>query len=97
MDANIQTPQQVTILQKLSLVEEALLTQDPRMRDHLKEIHKLLIGYEELTHLLTDEQIAVIMGAQQIQTNTSLIAATTGKKAATGVAKKAAKLGMGDL
>ena len=86
-----------TLQQKLSLLEESLLSQDPRIKEHLGEIHKLMIGYEELVHLLTDEEIGKIMLAQQGVTNTTLVAATTGSKGKATASKKAGKLTMGDL
>lgn len=92
-----QTPQQSAILQRLGLLEEALLAQDPEMPRHLGEIHRLLITHEELTHLLSDEQIAIVMSAQQIQTNTTLVASVTGTAGKKAAAKKAAGLTLGDL
>ena len=99
-DGDVQTtqsPQYVQIMQRLGTLEEALLAQDPKMRDHLKEIHRLMIGHEELVHLLKPAEIAKIMTAQQQITNTTLVAATTGtgKKAAS--TKKATGLGLDDL
>ena len=49
----------------LSLLEEALLSGDPRMKDHLKESHRLLISHDELAHLLTIEEISKLMAASQ--------------------------------
>lgn len=93
----ISTPQYEQLMQRLGFLEEALTTQDPQMKNHLKEIHKMLIQYEELVHLLKDEEIAKIMAGQQVITNTTLVAAVTAKSAKTAVAKKAAQLSMGDL
>ena len=92
-----QSPQQVAIMQRLGFLQDALLSQDPQLKGHLAEIHKLLITNEELVHLLSDEDIAKVMGAQQLVTNTTLIAATTGKKATTSVLKKVSQLTLGDL
>lgn len=50
---------------KLKALEDALLSADPKMPQHLKEIHKYLIQFEELAHLLTEEQMAVIVDGQQ--------------------------------
>lgn len=81
--------------QRLGYLQESLEQQDPQIKNHLKEIHKLLIGHEELVHLLSDEEIAKIMSAQQTVTNTTLVADVTKKK--TSTAKKAAAISLGDL
>ena len=96
-ETNKSTPQLDQVNQRVAYLQEALLAQDPRMRDHLKEIHKLLITHEELVHLLKDEDIAKIMEAQQVVTNTTLAAATTGTKGKAAASKKAAQLSLGDL
>lgn len=75
------SPQQVQILQRLDALETALTQQDPAIKTHMAEIHKLLIQYEELVHFLTIEQIGVIMAQQQKLTNTSLVQAVVSKKA----------------
>ena len=91
------SPQHELLLQKLSLLEEALLSGDARMKDHLKESHRLLISHDELAHLLTIEEISKLMAAQQKHTDTILVGSTTGKSGKTTAAKKATGLGMGDL
>lgn len=91
------SPQQDQIMQRLSFLEQALADQDPRMKDHLKEIHKLLITHEELVHLLKEEEIAKIMQGQQIITNTTLVAAVSAPKARASAAKKASQLTLGEL
>jgi hypothetical protein len=92
-----QTPQEVSIKQKLADLEAALLSQDPLMKQHLKEIHAMLIKYEELVHLLSEDEIGKIVQGQQIITQTTLVAAVTGKGAKTAAGKKAATLSLGDL
>lgn len=52
---------------KLAALQAALLARDPKMGEHLREIHRYLIQFEELAHLLTEEQIAVILQGQQIK------------------------------
>jgi hypothetical protein len=91
-------PQLEAIRQRLGLLEECLLAKDPQMKVHLGEIHRTLIAHEELVHLLSVEEIGKIMEKQQLVTDTSLIAATTGggtKKA--GAVKKSTGLTLGDL
>ena len=94
---NPEIPTHAAALERLQQLEEALLNRDPMMKQHLLEIHKQLIGYEELVHLLSDEQIGIIMAAQQLHTNTVLTssaATPTGKKR---VSAAAAKLTINDL
>lgn len=92
-----QSPQYEQIQQRLGFLETALNEQDPRIKDHLKEIHKMLIQYEELVHLLSEEEIGKILQGQQVITNTTLVAAVTAKSAKAGNTKKAAQLSLGDL
>jgi len=89
-----QSPQYNAIIQRLSLLETAMLDKDPQMKVHLGEIHRLMIGHEELVHLLKDEEIGKIMSAQQIVTDTTLVAASTGTKGKASASKKAAQLTM---
>jgi hypothetical protein len=84
-------------MQRLGYLEECLIAQDPKMKDHLREIHKLMISHEELVHLLPDSEIAKIMTGQQIITNTTLVAATTGTGKKATSTKKATGLSLGDL
>lgn len=62
------TPKHPKLLElepKLAALEAALLAADPKMPTHLREIHSYLIQFEELAHLLTEDQIAIILDAQQ--------------------------------
>lgn len=90
------TPQHAALLERLTFLENALLSQDPQMPKHLAEIHKLLIGHEELSHLLSDEEIAKIMQAQQLQTNTTL-AVAVGAKAKKEAKAKLSQLTLNDI
>lgn len=95
LDSSI--PTHAAALQRLELLHKALLERDPMMPNHLLEIHKQLITYEELVHLLTDEQIGIIMQAQQQHTNTTLIAATSGAAGKAKAKKAGANLTISDL
>jgi hypothetical protein len=92
-----QSPQMSAILQRLHLLDTALLTQDPAMRGHVGEMHKLLISHEELVHLLSVDQISRLMRAQQLITNTVLVGSMTGKTGKASASKKSTGLNMGDL
>jgi hypothetical protein len=85
---NNSTPQHAMVQQRLQELEGMLLSRDPAMKGHLLEIHRTLIQYEELVHLLRDEEIGVLMAAQQIHTNTVLVADAV--KASKAANKKAA-------
>jgi hypothetical protein len=87
------SPQVAALLPKLASLEQALLDGDPKMPVHLKEIHKLLISYEELAHLLSEEQIAVLLSAQGRRVGVLL--AEEGKKAEKKASNK--RIGADDL
>ena len=75
-------PKLQELLPKLDALEKSLLSADPLMPTHLKEIHKYLIQFEELAHLLTEDQIAVILEAQQKKLGIILAEETKGLKGA---------------
>lgn len=82
---------------RLLELEAALLAKDPLMKNHLAEIHKSMIQHEEIVHLLSEDDIAKIMAAQQVHVGVTLVAAASGKSGKAASAKKSAGLGMGDL
>lgn len=90
-------PQHQEALQRLAMLQQALLAKDPSMPMHLKEIHRQLITYEELVHLLKPEDIGIIMAAQQQHTNTTLAAAGTTKSGKAAAVKASARLTISDL
>ena len=49
---------------RLGLMRERLLQQDPMLPVHLAAIHGALIQYEELVHLLSDEDIKTLVAGQ---------------------------------
>lgn len=94
---DMSNPVHAECLQRLANLEAALLAKDPSMKQHLLEMHKQLIGYEELVHLLSDEQIGIIMSAQQIHTNTILTGSTSTASGKKKAAAAGAKLTIADL
>lgn len=70
-----------------------LRTNDPLIGGHLQAIHKELNQYEELNHLLTDDQIRDIIRAQTQVTGTILISKIQ-KTSAPSIAKQAKKLSL---
>lgn len=73
-------PKLAELLPKLDTLKKSLDDKDPKMPQHLKEIHKYLIQFEELAHLLSEEQIAIILSGQQIQVGVVLAAETKAKE-----------------
>lgn len=86
-------PVQQRVWQKISDLEGMLKTNDPLIGGHLGAIHKELNQYEELNHLLTDDQIRDIVRAQTQVTGTVLIAKIQ-KSSAPSIAKQAKKLSL---
>lgn len=83
--------------QKIENLQALLLKQDPALPGHLKAIHGTLNKYEELTHLLTDEQIRKMIVAQKQVTGTVLIAAVTKSKSTASLTKQAKGISAADL
>lgn len=77
-------PKLAELLPKLDQLQAELLASDPKMPGHLKEIHKYLIQYEELAHLLSEEQIAIILSGQQRMVGIVLANETKAKKVGKG-------------
>ncbi len=95
LDAN--NPIHFDLMTRMSQLEEALLARDPMMKMHLGAIHKQLIGYDELVHLLTDEEIGAIVRAQQAHVGVVLAAEIKTPSGKAKLAARTAKLGMSDL
>jgi len=90
-------PLHFNMLDRLAQLEAALLARDPLMKVHLGAIHKEMIQHEELVHLLSNEQIGKVIGAQQLHTNTMLAAEVSSKAGKAKAANRTAKLGLDDL
>ena len=80
-----QHPKLLELLPKLDALEKSLLTADPMMPVHLKEVHKYLIQFEELSHLLTEDQISIILEGQQKKLGVLLAAETAKTKGSTKI------------
>jgi hypothetical protein len=77
------------VWQRIANLEQAMLKQDPLLAGHCKAIHTELTKYEELVHLLDDDQIRQIIVAQTQVTGTILV--TKVKKASEASINKQAK------
>lgn len=61
------------VWQRISDLQEKMMKNDPLLAGHCKAIHTELSQYEELVHLLSDEQLRQIVVAQTQVTGTVLI------------------------
>jgi hypothetical protein len=72
------------VLGRLAQLEETMKTTDPQIPVHLNNIHKTLLQYEELVHMLKDPEIKILMDAMQKYRKVELV-----KEASTSKGKKA--------
>lgn len=72
-------PQSIEFLQKLNELEEKLRAAAPGYETLLYTIHKQLSSDEQLLHILTDEQIGVIVAG--LTKRKQIVLADIGKKA----------------
>jgi hypothetical protein len=89
-------PAHAEFLIKLRELEAAMLDRDPLMKTHLAAIHRSMQQHDDITVLLTAEEISKIITAQQQHTGVTLVASIV-KSGAAKASKKAAGLGMLDL
>jgi hypothetical protein len=68
------------VMERMNKIEEGMTRADPELPTHLKVIHKHLAEYEELAHLLTPEQIGILMKGFQKHSGIQLIAEAAAKK-----------------
>jgi len=80
------------VMTRITAIEDTMLKQDPQLPTHLKVVHKQLQEYEELAHLLTPEQIGVLMKGFQKHTAIQLVVEEQAKPR-----KRASKVGVDDL
>lgn len=70
-------------LNDLKLLEQQLITDEELLPTLMIRIHQNLKRYEDLAHLLTEEQIQVIVCAFAKRKNIEIVAAASGKSAST--------------
>lgn len=68
------------VRQKISAIGEKLTQADPMLPIHLANIHRSLKQYEELVHLLSDEEIRILVTGQRQHAKVELVKATTAKR-----------------
>lgn len=84
-----QTSERYELLQlnaRMDQLKATLLEKDPMMFEHLKHVHKLLLEYDDLTHLMTDEQRATYIAGLKKYRQVEMVQTATSKK--TGGRKK---------
>lgn len=68
------------VKERLAAIKDKLLEQDPLLPVHLSAIHQTLIQYEELVHLLSDAEIAVLVSGQKKHAGVQLVTQAVTKK-----------------
>jgi len=71
------------VLGRIQQIEEGLLTRDPMMPTHLAAVHKTLIQYEELVHMLPDEAVKSLIAGQKKHVNVMLVKEIASKRVST--------------
>lgn len=61
------------VLERMKKVEEKMNTADPEISTHMKAIWQQLQEYDDLAHLLSPQQIGVLMKGLQKHTGISLV------------------------
>jgi hypothetical protein len=84
------------VIGRIQQIGDKLKEQDPLLPVHLSAIHSTLIQYEELVHLLSDEQIATLVAGQIKHTGTTLVKEVSGGSKAS-VSKRIPKTSVDDL
>lgn len=75
------------VLERLEKIEANLKSADPMLPVHLKNILKQLHTYEELVHLLKDEQITVLMEGMKKYRSIELVKEVMEKKSRKAASK----------
>lgn len=70
------------VASRIEQIASMLQTQDPQLPTHLAAIHSALIQYEELVHLLSDEQITQLIAGQTKHVSVQLSNETIAKPSA---------------
>lgn len=81
---------------RIQQIAEKLTQQDPLLPVHLSAIHGALIQYEELVHLLSDDDIKKLVAGQVRHTGVQLTSEVTKASKAT-VSKRIPKTTVDDL
>lgn len=74
------TAELTSVQERLAKIQASLLQQDPLLPTHLAAIHQTLLQYEELVHLLSIEEISILVRGQKKHSGVELISQTVVKK-----------------
>lgn len=85
------------VFSRIDAIESELLKKDPQLPTHLAAIHKTLIQYEELAHLLSDDQIKILFKGQMKHMAVELIKEGAGKKTSASTNKRLSQTTVDDL
>lgn len=94
--ATIEYPGLLDLRTKIYALDEALKQQHPAMDSLLQTIHRNLQKDPELTHMLKEEEIAVIFQGLQKKTQTKIVADAV-KSASSGKNRGLKNIGLEDL
>jgi hypothetical protein len=77
------------VMSRIDQIEECLKGNDPKLPGHLAAIHKTLLQFEDLIHMLSDDQIRMFMSGQKKHVNVMLVKEIVSKKVSTAKIPKA--------
>lgn len=69
------------VLGRIDQIQAGMLKQDPMLPMHLAQIHKTLIQFEELVHLLSDDDIRKLIAGQKKHVGAELVKETIKSRA----------------
>lgn len=80
------------IMERMEKIQDTMTRNDPELATHLKVVHKTLGQYEDLPHILTPEEIGVLMNGFKKHAGMVLIA-----EKPRGSKSKKDKIGLDDI
>lgn len=71
----------------MTALEANLIGQDPMMKEHLRNSHRILLTYPESAHLLDDDEIHLLIKRQEEYSNTQILTEAAKGKGSRGKGK----------
>lgn len=90
------SPQQYLVVEKIAMLQQMLLAEDPSTPILLKQIHTALTKDPELVYLLNPQQVGAIVGGCKWQTKVVIVTDAV-KKTKTTAGKKLAVMTLADI